>query len=481
MTSLIQKRCCAADKAITFPLKFCLVGIFAIMMSVGLFTPGPILANFPNAWSIDFETSEGYNVGDLNGQQGWSGSAYLDVSANDLYIFNGDQGIQGAYYNANLVIQKVFDVEDRVDTSLTDDLYYLNIPLKHGTGYGYLWINFLNTNTARLGITNHALQFDNPYVFNCETGEYLYYSTRELLNPVPDSTWVVVNLKFDLTNNLIWVGYTIDGVKTDWSEDNNQCLWYNQAKTDVILDRYQATHFRTADLGFDNLNNEITCGPENCTACLGWFDCQVVGCCWYYQPWYPPPLDNYCDTCEGECSYPLNCGLCETEATCETAGCYWTGDYCTQFEWECGGELACQFCATQETCEAEGCNWNTLSETCWYAVPTLPSDWSTYYDEHGGYDDPAEFVNELAETTGKTFAVISGLFEGFLTSFNSADALAKGSAMGYVIPKSRGYLKIFDGLFGHYPIGETFVFILIFMLAIGLFRISYHLIQLIKP
>ncbi|GAI32908.1 unnamed protein product, partial [marine sediment metagenome] len=88
---------------------------------------------------------------------------------------------------------------------------------------------------------------------------------------------------------------------------------------------------------------------------------------------------------------------------------------------------------------------------------------------------------ELAETSGKTFAVISGLFEGFLTSFNTADALAKGTALGNVIPTGRGYLKVFDGLFAHYPIGETFVFILIFILAIGLFRIARHLIQLVKP
>ncbi|GAH90053.1 unnamed protein product, partial [marine sediment metagenome] len=189
-----------------------------------------------------------------------------------------------------------------------------------------------------------------------------------------------------------------------------------------------------------------------------WFECQTVGCCWYYQPWYTPPFDNYCDVCEGECSYPYNCGLCATKIICQTAGCFWTGDYCTQFEWECGGELACQFCATQETCEAEGCNWDTLSKTCWYLAPTLPSSWSAYYDIHGGYETSTEFVNELAQTTGETLAVVSGLFEGFITSFNTADALAKGSAMGNVIPKGRGYLKVFDGLFGHYPIGETFVF-----------------------
>ena len=231
----------------------------------------------------------------------------------------------------------------------------------------------------------------------------------------------------------------------------------------------------------DDIEIAGVCSADNCSGCEEWFECQVVGCCWFYQPWYPPPLDNYCDVCEGECSYPLNCGLCATETTCEATGCFWTGDYCTQFEWECGGELACQFCATQETCEAEDCNWNELSGTCWYAAPTLPSSWSTYYDTHGGYETPSEFVNQLAQTTGETLAVVSGLFEGFLTSFNTADALAKGSALGNVIPKGRGYLKVFDGLFGHYPIGETFVFILIFMLAVGLFRIVRQLIALIKP
>ncbi|GAI06069.1 unnamed protein product, partial [marine sediment metagenome] len=265
----------------------------------------------------------------------------------------------------------------------------------------------------------------------------------------------------------------------DWVTNSSNT---NFPPTQVKIER--GAQWQQADYYFDFIAETSVipgCSLEYCDLCDNWFDCQVVGCCWYYQPWYPPPFDNYCDTCEGECSYPYNCGLCETEATCETAGCFWTGEYCTQFEWECGPELACQFCATQETCEAEECNWNEPTETCWYAIPTLPSSWSTYYDEHGGYATSSVFVNELAETSGGTFIFLSGLFEGFITSFNTADALAKGSAMGNVIPKGRGYLKIFDGLFGHYPIGETFVFILIFILAIGLFRISRQLISLIKP
>jgi len=250
---------------------------------------------------------------------------------------------------------------------------------------------------------------------------------------------------------------------------------------DGIQFRAESGAFFSGSGYFDDLYyGEEVCALDNCGACDEYFECQYVGCCWYYQPWWPPPFDNFCGECEGTCSYET-CGLCSTEEDCEAVNCYWFGEYCSFWAQECGGELACQFCLDQETCEAEDCNWNELSETCWYAVPTLPSSWSTYYDTHGGYETPAEFVNELAQTTGETLAVVSGLFEGFMTSFNTADALARGTALGNVIPKGRGYLKVFDGLFGHYPIGETFVFILIFMLAVGLFRIVRQLIALIKP
>ncbi|GAI45393.1 unnamed protein product, partial [marine sediment metagenome] len=186
-----------------------------------------------------------------------------------------------------------------------------------------------------------------------------------------------------------------------------------------------------------------SCSLEHCDLCDDYFECQYVGCCWYYQPWWPPPFDNYCGECEGECNTE-NCGLCTTEETCEAVGCYWFGEYCSFWAQECGDELACQFCLTEETCEAEGCHWNLYSQTCWYEAPVLPYlSWLDYYDEHGGYDEPLSFINNLALTSDDTFANTTALLEGFTISFNTADALARGSALGNVIPKGRGYLKVF--------------------------------------
>jgi len=460
---------------ISFGVLFVVFGIFGVFSDT--------LA-FPDAWNDNFEL---YNTGDLQGQGNWVGSDRYDVTTNVDYVFSGSKGVIRDATDSIGLINKVIAVEDYLDSSILDGDYYLNFSVKTGSIYSVKYLEvriygsygFIVRNLSGYDYTMRGY----GYSFECDTGDYIIGPTLVFAEEIiAGDSWVTWNLKYDLTENLIWISWTIDGELTEYSKDTNICFWPSGSpREDVIFADIELYGIR--DMAFDYLNNTsmAQCDFDNCTACEEWFECQVVGCCWFYQPWYPPPLDNYCDVCEGECSYPYNCGLCATETTCEATGCFWTGDYCTQFEWECGPELACQFCLNQETCEAEDCNWNTLSQTCWYAVPTLPSSWSTYYDTHGGYDTPAEFVNELAQTTGEILAVVSGLFEGFLTSFNTADALAKGSAMGNVIPKGRGYLKVFDGLFGHYPIGETFIFILIFMLAIGLFRISRQLISLVKP
>ncbi|GAH95355.1 unnamed protein product, partial [marine sediment metagenome] len=72
-----------------------------------------------------------------------------------------------------------------------------------------------------------------------------------------------------------------------------------------------------------------TCSLERCDLCEHWFDCEVVGCCWYYNPYF---IDfNYCATCSPweECSWEF-CGACLNQETCEAAGCVWSIDTCTE-------------------------------------------------------------------------------------------------------------------------------------------------------
>jgi len=425
---------------ISFGVLFVVFGILGVFSDVSAAT----------IFEDDFEA---YDLGSLGGQGSWVAGVSMNVVDD-----NKKTGVQAISGSGDC---------RKAGTELNTGTQALWLYLENGGQIAFQWESFTSgSHIFGEKVVSCADNSCDVYYFDYPGWKWVFWTT------LSTDEFHSIEIEWELYEGLLRCKFGVDGEWSGWF------LGYDTAeKTIKRLAITMASSFWVDDIS----EKGAECSLENCYLCEEWFECQVVGCCWYYQPWYPPPFDNYCDICEGECSYPLNCGLCATETTCEAAGCFWTGDYCTQFEWSCGPELACQFCDSQETCEAEGCNWNALSETCWYAVSTLPSSWSTYYDEYGGYETPAEFVNELAQTTGETLAVVSGLFEGFLTSFNSADALAKGTALGNVIPKGRGYLKVFDGLFGHYPIGETFVFILIFMLAIGLFRIARQLISLVKP
>jgi hypothetical protein len=456
MTSLIKKSLYELIRAIKPPLKFGLMGVF-VLLGITLLTSEVLGATFLE------EDFENYNTGSLLGQGDW-----VNIAGDNWYVttddaLSGSKSIknytstEGSGYHKDgdeteigriTFYSKQTDVSTWVNTALIEIKGYYETSLRTFIEFSYYANGIVKYQTSG-------------------SGGYQTIGTMEV------DTWYPIETEWDSTTHLARVRFN-EGDWTDWKS----IYW-------GIPSRFQFRNYPVASgtnkfwLDFISENLYVPeCDFEHCNLCDNWFDCQVVGCCWYYNPYLTPT--NYCGDCYEECSIET-CGSCDNQEDCEAVGCYWTGEYCSWVVSECGGGLACQFCDNQEDCEAEGCYWSSVTETCWYKASTLPSSWEDYYDLHGGYEEPAEFVNDLAETTGKTFDTISSLFEGFITSFSNSDALARGTSLGEVIPKSRGYLKIFDSLFGHIPIGELFVFILVFMLAIGLFRIARHLIQMVKP
>lgn len=465
-----------------------ILGVGGFVLLFGLLIGNVALANFPAYWNDDFET---YATGDLQGKDAWSGSIYYDVTTNSSFVTSGAKGIGVfAWQDYGQTITRIIPEEYRVDTALVNGWYYLNTPIRVGakdTQVRYLYTYLYSTYYAAqlyndaTGLHNYDLYYASAK-FNCQTGAYLGVGGAALYNLIPPNSWVTIHYELDLTNNLIYFSYTLSGgSRVDWSKDNNICFWHANPRADIIFYKIQFEGRLATSFGFDNINTIAPCGLTSCGSCEDWFSCQVGGCCWYYQPLWPPPFDNYCGDCEGVCNYE-NCGLCENQTECEAVDCYWTGDYCSWIVSECGSGLACQFCESQSTCEAEGCNWYAPTGKCWYEPPTLPlTSWETYYNEYGDYETPAPFVDNLAETLADNFATLSSFFEGFASSFNTNEAMAKGVAIGSAIPQARGYLKIIDELMGHLPVGELFVFALIFLLAIGVFRITRHSTQMVKP
>ena len=446
-----------AIRTIKHPFKTIVVGVLVLL--------GLMSANLAFGATIFEDSFEEYDLGALSGQGDWLDSDKTLVE--DTIKKHEIQAAVLPHYGVGYGTSRIgtsscvgsigfWFLVDYTSPSPFNNIYFT---LQRSTG-GYT-MAYIRVNAGT-----------DPYEVR------LYYKgAYAVLGSFEEDIWYPVDIEWDCAIKKIRARFN-EGEWSDWYT-NIQEQSYEIDK--VILQHNFFTSNNYADFYIDWIaeTSEIpSCSIEHCDLCYNWFDCEIEGCCWYYNPYFI--ITNYCALCYEECSFET-CGSCANQEDCEAVGCYWTGEYCSWIVSECGDGLACQFCETQETCEAEDCFWSTANQTCWYKAPTLPSDWSAYYDEHGGYEVPAGFVDDLAETTGEAFDSISSLFEGFAVSFSNSDALARGSALGQTIPKARGYLKIFGGLFGHIPIGETFVFILIFMLAIGLFRTIRHLIQIVKP
>lgn len=220
------------------------------------------------------------------------------------------------------------------------------------------------------------------------------------------------------------------------------------------------------------------CRSNNCGECVSWYPCQNVGCCWYYSVWL---RENFCVSCPtGECASSFyECQNCLTQGTCEAEeNCYWFNGLCKFGLGECGEGFDCQFCNTSSTCATANCYW--FDNFCWLGEPPEVTSWFDYYSEYGDYPTSSAFVNQMASTTAIVFGSIGSFLAGFVEAFDTSEALAQGSNFGSAIPKMRGYLAIFNNFFGELPVAQAFLFLISFLLAVGLFRLIRNLITLFK-
>jgi hypothetical protein len=229
--------------------------------------------------------------------------------------------------------------------------------------------------------------------------------------------------------------------------------------------------------------------PPPCSSYGELEECEAHSCCYYWSAFVGGYAGNYgyeCGNCGfGECGvgeWLERCGNCLTQENCEAiTNCYWDSDlsFCKFGTGVCNEGLELVFCKNQSDCENAGGNW--YSDFCFlYPKPSYFIDFNDYYAEYGDYASPSAFVLSIASPTNDLFSGLGGFVESFNTTFDLQAAYTRGKAYGSAIPLARSYLSALDSFAGNLPIGEFFVFALVFMLAVGVFRALKGLFQLVK-
>lgn len=427
------------------------IGFIAVFFIFGLFLvfglAMPVLAVAP--FTDNFEN---YNLGELVGQGGWSGATGIISVVNDKKK-EGEQAIFLSQTGATGTIQN--SIQEVCEGSLG---FWFNASNITETNDGFS-IYVYRTARVNIGLSGNE-------IIGAVSGE------NELLGYFSENSWHAVNMEWNCEQQ---VRYKLDyGNWTDWKQNYAGGLYAEH----ISIYYY---NLGISDYHIDEIDEEATppvCDIENCELCQTWYSCQEVGCCWYYSSWLQ---ENYCVNCDtGDCdSSWFGCPNCLTQETCEAQeSCYWFNGLCKFGTGECGEGLECQFCDTQETCEAKNCYW--YSDFCWISAPLGVSSWADYYTAHGGYDTSLIFVNNMADLTEIMFDSVSGFLTGFVDAFDTSEAITQGANFGSAIPKARGYLAIFNNFFGELPIAQMFLFLITFLLAVGVFRLIRNLITLVK-
>lgn len=120
-----------------------------------------------------------------------------------------------------------------------------------------------------------------------------------------------------------------------------------------------------------------------------------------------------------------------------------------------------------------------------YIPPSQPlpiGSWPSYYASH---------TDDKFPTSTQIFTTITGVFSDivqkitsfvndFRTIFDSESANAKGAQYGSAIPTARGYLKPINDFFGSLPVSEIFIFCILTLLVVNVYRLVKTILQLIR-
>lgn len=430
-------------RAIKTPLKFLLLGVFVFL--------GLLFTNEAVLGATMFEDNfDSYEIGhQLNEYNGWENST-------DNWIITDEYCYSGKCIFTTTSTQFARRKGTELATgSFSFWFYFENEPTSAHQVYFYDDL----TPSAPAQLTN--LRF--------EGNEIKYYATGLTYPKIFEfttSTWHSIIADFDVSGATSTIRFNFDGDWTNWLDPA-----YDRAEIDRV------DFFKSGGVEKWKID-EIAEFGKICQFYQTYLTCQNAGCCWYYSTWF---YEYFCVECPiGECgSGPYECQNCLTEENCEAQDlCYWFEGVCKFGTGSCGEGLELQFCENQTDCENAGGYW--YEDFCWLSAKVDLTSWEDYYSEYGDYATPSAWITNVASTTSLFLGQMGGFLSIFEKNFDLKEAFERGKNFGEVIPKARGYLDIFNNFLGGFPIGEFFVFLLIFMLAVGVFRIMRNLFQLIK-
>jgi hypothetical protein len=158
----------------------------------------------------------------------------------------------------------------------------------------------------------------------------------------------------------------------------------------------------------------------------------------------------------------------------------------------CGSGENCIFCGSQELCENNNCFWIIgafeeygFSSQC---VEKEPITWeqasstrnaTSFYSEHSQYSTPTELYLGLTGVSGGVIDLLSSWLSTWTDFFDLSEAKVKGIEIGLSVPKMRGYLLMFNAIFGDLPIAEILFIYLIIIFAIVILKIIRYIKQLL--
>lgn len=430
---------------------------------------GILAISIPTASLGYFEENfDSYNTGDLVGQGPWYGS-------NSLYNVSSSNSYSSPNSAINIGAGSVY-----ATTTPTGSTGKISFWIRSGyqvlSGHNRIFFN---------GDDDDGRGF-NIYIGKYTTSNDRFYvglgsADSSFLFPKGD-VWIYFEGDFDLqAETLLWTASS-----TSWNS-GVQTLNYSAVSGVSFnnLDEVELYSYPIVGSSVQYLDN-ITLGyPPSCSLdfpelCLTENDCTEAGLWWHYN-WQINEMECGEYPSPGVCAEStFSCQYCDYSECVALDGCYWA-DFCYSSEIELLCEAGTQviFCMSEGDCTTAGGYW--YNDQCNYNPAPVFTPWDDYYDEFGDYATATDWINSVASSTGGFLENIGSFMSGFQNFFNVEYAYEKGTSFGSAIPIARGYLEIINqSMFAGYPIGEIFIFVLGFYLAIGVFRMIRNLFALIK-
>lgn len=120
-----------------------------------------------------------------------------------------------------------------------------------------------------------------------------------------------------------------------------------------------------------------------------------------------------------------------------------------------------------------------------FITPNQPlpiEGWQSYYASHtdSKYPTSTAIFDSITGSFSSIVQKLASFVNDFKTLFDSASAYENGANLGEKIPIVRGYLAPINSFFGTLPISELFIFFIIALLVVVVYRIVARILHLVR-